>query len=52
MTAIVCIPRHLAVVVSLKNYAALSLFLMSDQNVNTAVLVYNKYNRIVRTYRT
>ena len=37
----VCIPRLLAVVVSLTFFAALLLY-MTDRKVNTAVLVYDK----------
>ena len=35
-----CIPRLLAVVVSLGNYAAPPLLYTSDKNVNAAVLIY------------
>ena len=40
-TVVVCIPRLLDVVVSLKHYAV-PLLHMSHKNVNTAVLVYGK----------
>ena len=39
---VVCIPRLLAVVVSVKAYATLPVLCMSDDKINTAVLVYDK----------
>ena len=44
-TVFVCIPRLLAVVVSLKNYTAPPLLCTSDKKVNTAVLVDNMISK-------
>ena len=49
---VVCISRLLAVVVGLKKYGAPPLLYVSDEIVNSVLLVYDKQKRIVRTYYT